>query len=126
MRKIKLQLQYRVPSWNFCNHDSYTAAPNFSKERCRFCVSTKGGYHCLLTDEDLTSDSSFINKTATCIHATAGFAVSADEPNIQVDPKLIMRETLITYNKALNDLLNRGYPRQMAETIANKYVLGDK
>ena len=126
MRKIKLQLQYRVPSWNFCNHDSYATAPNFSKERCRFCVSTKGGYHCLLTDEDLTSDSSFINKTATCIRATAGFAVSADEHNIQVDPKLIMRETLITYNKALNDLLNRGYPRQMAETIANKYVLGDK
>lgn len=126
MRKIKLQLQYRVPSWNFCNHDSYAAAPNFSKERCRFCISTKGGYRCLLTDEDLTSDSSFINKTAICIRATAGFAVSADEPNIQVDPKLIMRETLIAYNKALNDLLNRGYPRQMAETIANKYVLGDK
>lgn len=126
MRKIKLQLQYRVPSWNFCNHDDYAAAPNFSKKLCRFCVSTKHGHRCLLTDEELTSDSHFVNKTATCVRATAGYAVSADESNIQVDPKLIMRETLQTYNKVLKGLLSQGYPQQMAETIANKYVLGDK
>lgn len=126
MRKIKINVQCRVPSWNYCNLDVPTADQRYSKEKCRFCVSSKQGNYCSLYDSQLTSDIHFIHKNPQCIKATAGFAVSVDEPTIaQVDPKLIIRETIKTYNKMLNDLLNQGYPRAMAETIATKYITGD-
>lgn len=126
MRKIKINVQYRVPSWNYCNLDVPTADQRYSKEKCRFCVSSKQGNYCSLYDTQLTSDVNFIYKAPPCIKATAGFAVSVDEPMTpQVDPQLIIRETIKTYNKTLNDLLSQGYPRAMAEAIATKYVTGD-
>lgn len=129
MRKIKLTVKYRVPSWNFCNHDVFTEDDMGSKELCRFCIKTKKGYRCVLHDTDLSSDARRVYKNEACIDASAGFAITADEPVPEgpvVDPKFIMRETLDIYNKTLNDLLNQGYPRQMAESIARKYILEDK
>lgn len=126
MRKIKLDVQCRVPSWNYCDIDTPTADMRFSKEKCRFCVATKRGNYCSLFDAQLTSDANFVHKTAQCIKATAGYAVSVDEPTTPtVDPKLIIRETLKAYNKTLRDLMSEGYPRAMAETLATKYVTGD-
>lgn len=130
MRKVKLTLQYRVPTWNFCTLDVPTANGKFSKELCRFCVSTRKGKYCSLYDEWLTEDPTFVHKTCRCIKATAGFAITADEPvpeeGPKVDPKLIMRETINSYKKTVNDLVSQGYPRSMAETIATKYLLDDK
>lgn len=128
MRKIKLTLQCRVPSWNFCNSDAPTKDLRYSKELCRFCVKTKTGYHCMLHDESLKADKDFIYKPTACIDATAGFAITVDEPTPvgpTVDPKLIIRETLKTYTQALNDLLRQGYPREMAETLATKFTTGE-
>lgn len=126
MRKIKINVQCRVPSWNYCNLDVPTADGRYSKEKCRFCVSSRQGNYCSLHDKQLTSDVHFIHKTPQCIEATAGFAVSVDEPTTpHVDPKMIIRETIKSYNKMLNDLLSQGYPRAMAETIATKYITGD-
>lgn len=126
MKKIKMTLQCRVPSWNFCNCDIPTDNYRFSKEVCRFCVVTKSGCYCALHDCRLTSDSKFIHKTSACIDATAGFAITVDEPTpIQVDPKLIVRESIKGYTKTLNDLLKQGYPRAMAEMLATKYMTGD-
>lgn len=124
MRKIKVTVQYRVPSWNFCNHDGPTPDQRFSKELCRFCVSTKEGKYCTLYDKWLASDRTFTHKVDDCIQATAGFAITADEQSISVDPKLIVRETLKSYNKTLNDLLKQGYPRPVAESLASKYLTG--
>lgn len=127
MRKIKLTVEYRVPSWNFCNIDTVTAAGTVSKTKCRFCVTTKQGSHCSLYDEDLLADSTFTHKTKKCINATAGFQVTADEPTTPVvDPRLIIRETLNSYKKAVEDLVKQGYPRNMAETIATKYILEEQ
>ena len=68
MRKIKREITYTVPSWNFCNLDGFTANGRFSKETCRFCVKTKtkNGYKCALTDEVLHSDPTFVHKTQQC------------------------------------------------------------
>lgn len=127
MRKIKIDLRCKVPSWNYCNHDGPTPDMRFSKELCRFCVSTKAGCYCALHDAQLMSDKYFVHKTPACIDATAGFAVSVDEaPTISVDPKEIINETIKSYNKLMNDLLKQGYPRNMAEVIATKYMTGDK
>lgn len=127
MRNIKVAVEYRVPSWNFCNVDSVTVNGTVSKSRCRFCVTTKQGTRCSLYDEDLLTDSTFTHKTKKCIKATAGFQVTADEPTtIDVDPKLIIKETLNSYKKTVADLVKQGYPQNMAESIATKYILGDK
>lgn len=128
MRKIKVALQCRVPSWNFCNLDGMQPDQRITTEACRFCVSTKAGKRCLLYDKPLKFDGKFIYKPDECIDATAGFAITVDEPVPErpvVDPKVIIRETLKLYNKELGDLLNQGYPRSMAEMIAMKYVTGD-
>lgn len=128
MRKIKLALQCRVPSWNFCNYDGFTPDHRYSKELCRFCISTKQGHYCALHDEWLTQDKKFVHKSKACIDATAGFAVTVDEqvPNVQVDPKVIIAETLKSYKKIVDDLRKQGYPQSMAETVATKYILEDK
>lgn len=128
MRKVKITLQHRVPSWNMCNYDGFTADGRTSKDTCRFCQKTKEGYKCLLYDEQLRSDSKFVYKTKCCVTATAGYAVTADEPVPEgpiVDPKKLISETLKVYRKTYNDLLKQGYPRQIAEQIAAEYMIGD-
>ena len=128
MRKVKVNLQHRVPSWNMCNYDGHTADNRFSKETCRFCIKTKQGHRCLLYEEQLRSDATFVYKTADCITATAGYAMTVDEPVPEgpiVDPKRLIRETIKVYNKTYNNLLKQGYPRQIAEQVATEYMLGD-
>lgn len=131
MRRIKMTLSYVVPAWNFCNYDT----SNTSKEVCRFCEKTKKGHHCVLYDADLMSDGNLISKVKGCCRATAGYdtVVTYEAPQAPaqnqapaVDPKWIMQETLKMYNKSLNDLLAQGYPRPMAEKLAQQYVLGGK
>ena len=130
MRKIKLELKFRVPSWGFCIHDVYTEDLRQSKDVCRFCVKDrKGHYSCVLYDESLASDPDFIYKTKRCLDATAGYAVTLDEPTPKapiVDPKQIIREALSIYNKTLNDLIKQGYPRQLAEKVAQQHLLSDE
>lgn len=127
MRKVKTQLQFRVPSWNFCTLDDYTANGRFSKETCRFCDKTKAGHHCILFDKALAADANFVYKTKACIDMTAGDAVTIDEPTpITVDPKLLVRETLKDYKGLVAKLIAQGYPRATAEAAAEKMVLSNK
>lgn len=129
MRKVKLKLQCQLPSWNFCNYDGPTADNRISKECCKFCSKhKKGGHHCLLFDKSLKSDERFVYKTEDCITATAGFGVEI-VPTTQVpavDPKAIAKEVIKQYTKVLNDLLAQGYPQYMADSLAKKYVTGEK
>lgn len=117
-----------MPSWNYCNLDGMQPDQRITTDTCRFCVSTKAGKRCVLYDKPLMTDGKFTYKPTECIDATAGFAITADEPVPErpaVDPKIIVRETLKLYNKELGNLLSQGYPRSMAETLAMKYVTGD-
>lgn len=127
MRKIKVDLRFVVPSWNYCNYDSATASLRPSKEICRFCRKDKLGYRCVLFDKNLSADAHFIYKVPTCIDATAGFAAAAeDQIAPQIDPKLLMREAVKNYKKTVDELIKMGYPRNIAETVALKDMLEDK
>ena len=68
-----------------------------------------------------------INKVDACCRTTAGFtsdihAVPAPEP--KVDPKQLIKMTIETYTKTVDDLLNQGYPKVMADKVAKQYMLG--
>lgn len=123
MRLIKLSIRYRVPSWNFCNIDGYTADGRFSKKHCRFCQKTCAGYRCLLYDTGLTADPDFVNKTAECINASASCKGTIDEPLFPpVDSKIVATEAIKLYKSTMADLIKQGYPRAMAESIAAQFV----
>lgn len=124
MRKVKLEVAFKVPSWNFCTYDGFTDNGRFSKDVCKFCVKTKGGHRCTLFDEDLAADSKFVHKSQRCIKLTAGFAQQSTPEPLAVDPKIVMRETLKQYKDTVKQLLSQGYPKEMAETIAERFVMG--
>ena len=124
MRNVKLDMKVRVPSWNYCTLDDFTANGRFSKEVCRFCVKVKGGYRCALYDEPLAADQDFVHKARRCIRMSAGYPDEVAPPVPPVDPKIVMRETIKEYKKAVAYLRSQGYPQGMAETIAEQSVLG--
>lgn len=127
MRKIKHDIAYRVPSWALCNLDTIADKP-IQAATCRFCIKTKDGHKCVLHDTWLSTEGKLVNKAEVCKRATAGYAITADEPvptGPKVDPKQIITETLKEYKKTYNDLLSQGYPKAMAESIATKYMLGE-
>lgn len=129
MRNVKLDMKVRIPSWNYCTLDDFTDNGRFSKEVCRFCVKTKGGYRCVLYDENLAADANFVHKACRCIKVSAGYPDEVPPPAPPVppvEPKLIMQETLKEYKKAVLYLRSQGYPQGMAETLAEKSVLGGK
>ena len=125
MKTIKSTVSYRVPHWNYCNVDRFDVDGTPSKQVCQFCIKTKGGYRCALYDQPLMSDGVQIRKTPQCCKATAGYESviePAEAPTVQ--PRDLMKATIELYNKTVNDLVNQGYPRQMAEKAAEKHVLG--
>lgn len=125
MRKVKIEITTKLPSWHFCNLEK-SAGLSISSELCRFCKKTKNGHRCLLYDKWLTSDRGLVDKTKACIKAAVhGTTAIVDNELPQVDPKYIIRESLKTYKQTVNGLLSQGYPQNLAEDIAMKYVLGD-
>ena len=124
MKKIKSQVTYTVPNWNFCNNDNLLPGGHLQKDTCRFCNKTRTGYHCSLYDRPLKSDGEFIDKVRDCCKATAGYASDIEEPAVPaVEPRELMKQTIDLYSKTVNTLLNQGYPRQIAEATAKKYLL---
>lgn len=126
MRKVKVEIKCRVPSWDFCTLDEFTADGRFSKNVCRFCVKDKHGHHCMLYDEGLAADMKFVYKCNKCIKVTAGFTLEEEPELPRVDPKLIISETIKSYKKLVGQLIDQGYPPNLAETIATQYMLNGK
>lgn len=125
MKTIKSTVSYKVPHWNYCNVDHFDIDATPSKQVCQFCIKTKDGYRCALYNQPLMFDGVQIKKHTACCRATAGYESviePAEAPTIP--PKDLMKQTIDLYNKTVNDLLSQGYPRQMAEMAAKKYVLG--
>lgn len=125
MKKIKSQVTYTVPTWNFCNSDNLLPGGHMQKDVCRFCIKSRSGYRCVLYDQPLKTDGEFIDKLRECCRATAGFASSVEEaPQAPtVDPRTLIKQTLALYAKYVNDLISQGYPRQLAEAAAKEYLL---
>lgn len=125
MKYIESKVSYKVPNWNYCNVDRFDIDGTPSKQVCQFCIKERGGYRCALYDQQLMSDGKQVQKVRQCCKATAGFEsviVPAEAPTIQ--PKDLMKATISLYNKTVNDLITQGYPRQIAEQVAEKHVLG--
>lgn len=125
MKNVKLNMKVRIPSWNFCTLDEFTANGRYSKETCRFCQRTKGGYKCSLYDEVLAADPTFVHKCQRCIRVSAGFP-DEELQAPSVDPALIMKETIKQYKKTVQQLLAQGYPQTMAENIAEQFTIGGR
>lgn len=125
MKYIKSTVSYRVPHWNNCNVDRFDIDATPSKQVCQFCIKERGGYRCALYNQQLMSDGTQIKKTDKCCKATAGYpSVIEPEEAPTIPPKDLMKAAIELYNKTVNELLNQGYPRQIAEQVAKQHVLG--
>lgn len=72
------------------------------------------------------SNGTKIQKLPRCCKATAGYE-SVIEPAAAaptIPPSVLMEQTIAMYCQTVNDLINKGYPRQMAEVAARQHVLG--
>lgn len=131
MKRIRSTVSYTVPNWNFCNNDNLINGGELTKNVCRFCVKTKSGYMCVLHDRALSTDGKLIEKVNECKRASAGYDSVIEERHVAPDgptvsPRELMIETIKIYNKTVNDLLKQGYPRQLAEKVAEKHTIGGK
>lgn len=82
----------------------------------------------MLYDQSLMADHGQVHKTNQCCRATAGFESVIEEPPQAptIPPKDLIKQAIELYSKTVNDLINQGYPRVMAETAAKKYMLDNK
>lgn len=131
MKVIKSNVTYQVPHWNFCNVDKFDYDGTPSKQVCQFCIKTRSGTRCVLYDQYLNVAGNQINKLPQCCRATAGFesVIQQQPPQPEgptIPPKELMKHAISLYSKTLSDLINQGYPKQIAEQVAKKYVLGEK
>lgn len=126
MQKVKMTVVTKVPGWHFCNSDEISLSTTPSQKKCKFCDRVKGGYKCLLYDEYLSSTTTLVDKCPQCIKATNDATVEIVDSVPSVDPKLIIRESIDGYIKTVNSLMAQGYPQPLAETVARKYMLGEK
>ena len=80
----------------------------------------------MLYGQDLSVKGEFISKVRECCKATAGFASVIDEPapTPTVEPRVLMKQTIELFAKTVNDLINQGYPRAIAENVAKQHILG--
>lgn len=77
-------------------------------------------------EKPLRTDGEFIGKLDECCRATAGYPSVIDEapPVPTVDPKELMAQTINLYTQTVHELLKQGYPRNIAEIVAKKHLLG--
>lgn len=127
LAKVTTEVTYKVPDWEYCNMQG-DAFGRHSKEKCRFCIKEKSHHRCALYNIVLdTSGGTLVEKTHTCMRATAGFgsvAIEEDEPTI--DPKLIIKTTIQEYEKLYKKLRAQGYPEAIATKVAQETLLGGK
>lgn len=127
MKRIRSEVEYKVPHWNFCNRDD-NELHRVPKELCQFCVKTKDGTtQCMLHNVTLRRVGGFVEKAKACCDATVGIrativADNVEAPLPEVDPKLLITQTIDLYSKTVNALLNQGYPRPIAENVAKQHI----
>lgn len=117
-----------VPNWNFCNNDNLDMDGTMSKLVCQFCIKEKTGHRCALYNQTLSANGQMIEKLRACCRATAGFksdiAAAPQQPmGPTVDPKQHTKHAIDSYQKTVEDLMRKGYPRDLASNVARKYML---
>lgn len=128
LKKIRTEITYKVPAWEYCNLVVPGKLSKPSKQKCRFCVKESGGYLCALYNEALLVEQvTMPKKCRSCVKATAGFkseVTDVDDAAPTVDPKLLIQTTLAEYDKLCKQLKSQGYPTALAEKVAKEYLLG--
>ena len=124
MQKVKVTVNFSVPTWHFCNDDRLDAG-KITNRKCRFCVKTGGSYTCSLYDQSLYTDGSMIQKAHACKLACVGVATEVVEPDPgpTISPKELMEHTIEQYSKTVKELQRQGYPQPLAEKAAKQYIL---
>ena len=122
MKCIKTVVTYKVPDWQFCNHSGKGA---FTKDVCRFCVKHGKVHVCVLHNMPLNvTEGILINKCPACCKATAGFKSVVEDSEVRVNPKDIMKLTMQEYRRIYRQLMDQGYPANMADKLAQQTILG--
>lgn len=130
MKKITTKITYSVPAWEYCNvQGNIFGQP--SKEKCRFCIKEKGYYRCALYNDVLdTSKGTLVCKTKDCERATLGVKSVVEDVEHddlpKVEPKDIAKAAINEYMKIYKQLLDKGYPDNIATSLAKEYVTGGK
>lgn len=127
LTKVTTNITYKVPDWEFCNiQGSILGRP--SKERCRFCIKEGSQHRCALYNMPLdVTEGVLAQKAPQCLRASAGLSsIVSDEPEVQVDPKLIIKTTIHEYEKLRKKLVAQGYPEAIAIKVAQEALIGGK
>lgn len=122
LRVCKAEVKFQCPNWDRCNeikYGGYTAGKN----TCRFCVTKGRQTMCLLHNKHLTTNNDgTVNKCKECLGKTTGIfgpkltqvtldsSVEMPPPNV----KDIVKTTADNMQKVLKQLLEEGYPQDMA------------
>lgn len=121
MQSVTSTVTYKVPSWNFCNHDNMFGG-DISKMTCSFCHKEKDGtFKCLLYNKVLTTNGRLINKVPQCVNATAARS-GVVEPD-QNDNRELIKQSVDTLLSTIQDLMKQGYSYELAQAAAKEYVL---
>ena len=128
MKRRKANVTFKVPSWNYCNHQNLLNPTKAERTTCRFCVQGKHTCTCVLTNEQLFSDGTMITKTNNCVLATCGFTDATDIVDMPdkpvVDSKLIAKVVIDEYRATYKGMIDEGYSAIVADKVAREVVLG--
>lgn len=96
-------------------------------EGCRMLSKYRGGCTCLIYNQVLSVGHLGVYKCQACLNSGCGVASAAhincqDEP-VDIDPQMLMKETLKTFKKQYSSLCKQGIPANIAWTMAEKNTL---
>lgn len=121
MKSVTSKVTYKVPNWNFCNHDNLFDG-DLNKMTCSFCQKQKNGtYKCLLYNKELCTNGRLINKLPPCIEATISSGGEVEQDHNETRQQL--EQSVDTLLRTIQDLMKQGYPYELAQAVAKEYVL---
>lgn len=127
LKTVVTNLTYKVPTGDYCNLHMYLDG-SVSKDKCRFCVKDGRVHRCVLYNMPLeVRDGVAPVRTHACWLATAGFdSEVADEPEVTVEPKVLMKATIDEFVKKQKYFRAQRYPAALVDSLAKEAVLGGK
>lgn len=120
MRKRTARVNFKLPSWQYCNHQSLWHPYKADRNMCRFCTKTKQGYLCVLDNLPLLQEGELIMKHHICLKGTGDVEIQES----CVDTKQVLRVVLDEYRTTYKALVDEGYSHVVADKLAREVVLG--
>lgn len=130
LKVCKAEVTFQCPNWGYCNEMLYGGLQS-GNNKCRFCVSRGRQTKCLLHDKSLmVNNDGTVNKCKECLGKTTGWFnakttqvdLSTRSPEYKVDVKQIVKSTADNMQKAIKQLMNEGYPADIAIKAAHDLI----